>query len=100
MRKPLVCFALAMLLSSVSRSTKVGVEMRQEYALDLECVPGGESDILIRVSLRVNHCRHSCLFVSNNVGSVRQARQIELLEDHLTPSMLGDCYFGWATMRM
>ena len=78
---------------------KVGVEMRQEYVLDLERVLGGKGNILVRVPLRVNDGGRACLLVSNNVGSVRQARQIELFEDHGTPSSLADCYLGWGTIR-
>ena len=33
---------------------EIGVEMRQEYVLDLEPVLGGEGDVLIRVPLRVD----------------------------------------------
>ena len=37
---------------------KIGVEMRQEYVLDLERVLGGKRNVLIRVPLRVNDgCR-------------------------------------------
>jgi hypothetical protein len=30
---------------------------------------------------------------------VRQARQIELLEDHAASPSFADCYFGWGTIR-
>jgi hypothetical protein len=78
---------------------KIGVEVRREYVLDLERVLGGKGNVLVRVPLRVNDGRRACLLVFNNVGSVRQARQIELLEDRVKPSMLADCYFGWGTIR-
>ena len=67
---------------------KIGVEMRQEYVLDLERVLGGKGNVLIRVPLRVNDGRRACLLVSDHVGSVRQARQIELLEDHVPLAFL------------
>ena len=78
---------------------EIGVEMRQEYVLDLERVLGGKGNVLVRVALRVNDGCRACLLVSNDVGSVRQARQIELLEDHCAPSSLAGCYFGWGTIR-
>ena len=58
---------------------EIGVEMGQEYMLDLERVFGGERKVMVRVALRVNDGRRACLLVSNNVRSVRQTRQIELL---------------------
>jgi hypothetical protein len=33
------------------------------------------------------------------LGSVRQARQIELLENHCAATSLADYYFGWGTIR-
>ena len=78
---------------------KIGVEMRQEYVLDLERVFGGKRNVLVGVALRVNDGRRACRLVSNHVGSVRQARQIELLEDHAALPSLADCYFGWGTIR-
>jgi hypothetical protein len=72
----------------------IGVEMRQEYVLDLKSVLGGKRDVLVRVALRIRDgCRAGPL-VSNNVGGVRQARQIELLEDHAKLSSRCGCYFG------
>jgi len=50
---------------------KIGVEMRQEYVLDLERVFGGKRNVLVRVTLRVNDGCRACLLASNNVGSVR-----------------------------
>jgi len=78
---------------------EVGMEMRQEYMLDPEPALGGKRNVLVRVPLRVDDGGRACLLVSNHVGSVRQARQIELLEDHCTLSSFADCYFGWGTIR-
>ncbi len=83
---------------------EIGVEMREEYVLDLERVLGGKGDVLVGVALRVNDGCRACRLVSDEVGSVRQARQIELLEDHCAPSSLlvrglrGN-QFGWGTIR-
>jgi hypothetical protein len=60
---------------------------------------GGKRGVLVRVALRINDSRRARLLVSNNVGSVRQTRQIELLEDHPTPLSIADYYFGWGTIR-
>jgi hypothetical protein len=52
---------------------KIGVEMSQEYVLDLERVLSGKGNVLIDVPLRVNDGCRACLLVSNQVRSVRQA---------------------------
>ncbi len=68
---------------------EIGMEMGEEDVPDCERVFGGEFHVLIHVPLRVhNGCRARRL-VSNQVGGVRQARQIELLEDHFAPSGSG-----------
>jgi hypothetical protein len=54
---------------------------------------GTWSNVLVRVTLRVDDGCRACLLVSNKVRSMRQARQIELFEDHGTP-LLADCYLG------
>ncbi len=78
---------------------EIGVKMRQENVLDLELVLGGKGNVLVGVALRVNNGRRACRFVSNHVGSVRQARQVELLEDHFRPPLYADNYFGCGTIR-
>jgi len=74
------------------------MEMRQEYVLDSETVFTGKGNILVGVALWVDDRCHARLFVSNNVGRVRQARQIKLFNDHGLPPSLANCYFGWATI--
>jgi hypothetical protein len=78
---------------------KIGVEMSQEYVFDFEGVLGGERDVLVRVALGVNDGGRACRFVSYQVGSVRQARQIELFENHFGFSSDAASYFGWGTIR-
>jgi hypothetical protein len=74
---------------------EIGVEMGQEYLLDLKTVLGGKGDVLVRIALRVNDGSRAGLLVFNNVRGVRQARQIELLEDHArTPSGSGTTSAG------
>ena len=75
-------------------SNEIGMEMRQEYVLDLKSVLGSKRDVLVRVALRVNDGCRTGLLVSNKVGGVRQARQIELLEDHAELSSRSGRYFG------
>jgi hypothetical protein len=70
---------------------EIGVEMSEEYVLDLERVLSGKGNVLIGVPLRVNDCCGACLLVSNHVRSVGQARQIELLQEHFAPPSLADC---------
>src|SRR5579863_6126480 len=71
----------------------------EKSVFDVKRVFSGKSEVLVRVALRVNHGGRACRFVPNEVGSVRQARQIELLEDHRPPSSPLYSYFGWGTMR-
>jgi len=78
---------------------EISVQMRQKYVLDRKRMVGGKRNVLVRVPLRVNNRCSACFLVSNQVRSVCQARQVELLEDHLAPSSLADCYFGWGTIR-
>jgi hypothetical protein len=73
---------------------KIRMKVRQDHVLDLERVLGGKRNVLVGVSLRVNDGRCPPGLVPNQVGSVRQARQIELFEDHAAPSSLTDSYFG------
>jgi hypothetical protein len=75
------------------------MEMGKEYVFDFEGVLGGKRDVLVRVALRVNDGGRACRLVSNHVGSVRQARKIELFEDHFRSPSLADCYFGCGTIR-
>jgi hypothetical protein len=70
---------------------KIGVEMRQEYVLDLEPVLCGKRHVLVDVPLRVNDDCRTRMLIANNVRSMRQTWQIELIEDHLTPPSLVDC---------
>src|SRR5579862_2757569 len=66
---------------------KIGVEVSQEYVLDLERVFSGQGNVLVCVALRINyHCRAARL-VSDEVRGVRQAGQIELFEDHYALSL-------------
>jgi hypothetical protein len=76
---------------------EISVKMGQKYVLDLKSVLGGKRDVLVRVPLRVNNGCRAGLLVSNNARGVRQARQIELLEDHA--EFIFGCYFGWGTIR-
>ena len=78
---------------------KIGVEMSEKYVLDSEAVLGGKRDVLVSVALWINDSCRACRLVSNQVGGVRQARQIELLKDHGRSSPFGRSYFGWGTIR-
>jgi hypothetical protein len=68
---------------------KVGVEMRQEDVPDGEPVLRGQFEVLIRIALRVDNGCRAGRFVSDQIRGVRQARQIELLQDHLVPTGSG-----------
>ena len=76
---------------------EIGVEMGEEDVLDGEGVFGGEGEVLIDVALRIDNGGGAGCLVANEVGSVRQARQIELLEDHFAPT--GSGFFSRLTSR-
>jgi hypothetical protein len=68
--------------------------MRQDDMLNLQRALRGKRDILVCVSLWVNNGRCSRGLVPDQVGCVRQARQVELFKDQAAPSSLTDSYFG------
>lgn len=68
---------------------EVGVEMREEYMLDLEIVLGRELDIAANVALRIDDGSVVGLLVSDDVRGVRKTGQIELLEDHAGIASVG-----------
>jgi len=78
---------------------KIGVKVRKKYVFDFEAVLGRISDVLVRVALRVNDGGRACCFVPDQVGSMRQARQIELFKNHFGFPLLAACYFGCGTIR-
>ena len=75
-------------------SDEIGMQMGQKHVLDLQRMLGGERDVMIRIALRVNNGSRAGLLVSNHVRRVRQAWQIELLEDQAAPTSLSDYGVG------
>ena len=69
-----------------SRSSRwpdeVGVKMGQEHMGDVQLVARGEVEILVDVPLWVHNGRGLRGVVADQVRGMRQAIQIELLEDH------------------
>ena len=77
---------------------EVRVEMGKKDVLDLQPVFGGERYVLICIALRIDHGCRARRLVSYQIGGVRQARQIELLKDHLAPT--GSDFFSRLTSRI
>ena len=73
---------------------KIGVQMGKEYVLNFKPVLGCKGDVLVRIALRVDDGGRACGLVSNQIGSMRQARQIKLFENHFGFPSFADCYFG------
>src|SRR5579863_6684645 len=86
--------------------------MRQEYVFDLQAMFGCERQIPVDVALRIDDRRDMRFFIPDNVGGVGQAIQVELLQDHDSPSShtaslntssytssSESIYFGWGTIR-
>ena len=60
---------------------EVGVKMREDDVLDSKRVIGRERKILIDVALRIDDGGGVRLLVADQIRRVRQAGEIELLED-------------------
>jgi hypothetical protein len=56
----------------------------------------GKRNVLVRVPLRINNSRRTCRFVPDQVGSMSQAPQIKLLEDHDAPPSTSDTCSAWS----
>ena len=61
---------------------EVGVEVRQEHVLDPAAQPPGVLEVLLDVALRIDHGRVAARLVGDQVGGVREAAEVVLLEDH------------------
>jgi hypothetical protein len=77
---------------------EIGVEMSQEYMFDRQRMFGGKRNVLVGIALRVNDSGGGALLVADEVRRVRQAWQVELLEDQGAPTSRGR-YVGWGTIR-
>jgi hypothetical protein len=55
---------------------EIGVEVGKKNVLDGQPVLGGECEVLVHVALRINYGGGTRTFVANQVGGVRQAREI------------------------
>ena len=67
---------------------EIGMQMRFNDVLDLQSVCARFVQVDADVALRIDHAGHALR--TEHVGSVRQARQIELLEIHTSSQ------FSWA----
>ena len=61
---------------------KIGVEVRQKDVTDREVVVAGKRQVLIDVALRVDNRGRLRRFVADQVRRVRQAVEIELMQEH------------------
>jgi hypothetical protein len=73
--------------------------MGQENMLDLQFKFGGKGQILSDVALRIHDGGYACFFVANQVGSMGEAIQIELLEDQEPPPSLQATITLWIRIR-
>ena len=58
------------------------MKVGEEDVRDAQAVLGGEREVLLDVALRIDDRRGLRLLVADQIGRVREAIQIELLEDH------------------
>ncbi len=78
---------------------KVGMQVSQNHVLDLQPVLGRKLEIPFDVALRIDDGGCARFLVANKIRGMRQAIQIELLEDHACTALAFDRYFGWGTIR-
>jgi hypothetical protein len=64
---------------------EIGMEMGEEDMLDLEVLIGCEIEIVVDVSLRVDDGGDARGFIGDQIGSVGETIEVELLEDHAGP---------------
>ncbi len=65
---------------------EIGMQVRQEHVGDSQVVRLGEGQVLVDVALRIDDRGGVRLLVADEIGRVRQAIQVELLQDHRAPS--------------
>ena len=65
---------------------EIRMKVRQEDILDLQSVLLGKCNVLLDIALRVNHDGRAGLLVSNNIGRMSQARQVELFQNQMAPA--------------
>ena len=61
---------------------EVGMKVGEEDVRDPQPVVRGEGEVAVHVPLGVDHGRNSAGFVPDQVGRVREAIEVELLQDH------------------
>ena len=61
---------------------KVGVEVAEEDVADLKVVFSGTVQVLVDVALRIEDHSLTGLFVTDEVGGVRETAKVILFEDH------------------
>ena len=61
---------------------EVGVKVRQDDVADREAALRGKRQVLIHVTLRIDHGSRAGLLVADEIRRVREAIEIELMEDH------------------
>ena len=61
---------------------EVSVHVRQQHVLDAQTKSRGPLDVLIDVAARIDDHSNARGLVAEQVGSLREAREIQLLEDH------------------
>ncbi len=81
-------------------SDKVGVEMGQEDVADLQAKFFGIGQVLLNVALRVDNDAGRAGLVSEQIGSVCQAAQVVLFENHRNHTLRFGGRSGTATRRV
>ena len=77
---------------------KIRMQVGQKNVFDFQGMFSGKSDVQVSVALRIDDSGRACRLISDQVRGVRQARQIELFENHFRSPFCGR-YFGCGTIR-
>lgn len=74
---------------------EIGIEMGQEDVLDSQIVFGGECEIAVHLTLRIDDGRDAVLAVADDLGGMGEAIEIKLFEDHGTLAV----WVAWPVFR-
>ena len=70
-------------------SDEIGVEVGQKHVREPAVEPVRVLDVLVNITLRIDHRRDPTALVGHQIRGVSQAAEVVLLEDHLLPQAGG-----------
>ena len=61
---------------------EISVKMGQKDILDVTTVLGCVLQILVNITLRINHDRRTCSCIGDEIGGMRETAKVTLLQQH------------------